>query len=333
MSLIRDNYTRYYLSVMTILTALSIWSTCCGKWLLIIISVLLMWTVSIVYLLNKEQLFKKCTAIVEKFEDGDFSEHLPKNQEGSFFSLLSCMDRFAMTLKSINETEKNNTELVSNRISDISHQLKTPLAALLMYNEIIEQEPDNVSVIQEFNKKSKNSLLRMQQLIQTLLVMTRFDAGSIKIEKEKYEIEQIVKEAVTDLLMRAQKEQKEIDISGNKEDMIFCDKKWTMEAISNIVKNSLDYTNEKGKIEISWETGNGVARIKIKDNGVGIKKEDICHIFKRFYRNTDNKNNGLGLGLSLAKSIIEEQGGTILLDSIYGEGTTMTISLLQEESY
>lgn len=332
MSLLRDSHTKRYLIEITIFLCLAIGAAGAGSWLLCSAAVTVMWGASIFYLRKREQLYKKCAETVERFEEGDFAEHLPKNQEGSFFALLSRIDRLAMTLKSKNETEMESRELINLRISDISHQLKTPLAALLMYNEIMEQEPENVEVIRDFNEKSQNALLRMQELIQTLLIMTRLDSGSITFQKEKYFICDIVRESVRDLLLRAQSEEKQIIVEGSGEDVIYCDKKWTMEAISNIVKNALEHTAPKGKIKIRWGKGNGVSRIIIEDNGTGIKSEEICHIFKRFYRSSESRNNGVGLGLPLAKTIVEEQGGTILLDSIWGEGTTMTISLLQEKS-
>lgn len=282
---------------------------------------------------KREKEYKEAIAIIAEFEKGDFSHHLPKNKDGNFYFLMSQIDCLALTLKGKAQSELKVRELVNDRIADIAHQLKTPLAALLMYNEIMEQESEHADVIDDFNAKSKNALLRMQNLITSLLVMTRLDAGTIVFEKERYYVRELVTESIQELSMRAQKEQKEIVVSSDTESCIYCDKKWTTEAISNLVKNALDYTEAGGRIEISWEENQHMTRVIIHDNGCGICDEDRYFIFKKFYRSKNNKNPGVGLGLPLTKSIIEEQGGAIHMETGIGEGTTFSICLFHEKSY
>ena len=280
---------------------------------------------------KREKEYEEAIDIISGVQNGDFSRHLPKNKEGNFYLLMSQVDCMALTLKSQAQSESETRERINDRIADISHQLKTPLAALFMYNEIMEQETDNKEVIEDFNKKSKNALLRIQQLITSLLAMTRLDAGTIVFEKDRYYVKELVTEAIRELSDRAKMEQKQLVVDGDSESCIYCDKKWTMEAISNLVKNALDHTETGDKIDITWEENNHMTRVSVRDNGCGIPDEDRYFIFKKFYRSKDNKNPGVGLGLPLTKSIIEEQGGAIHMDSYVGEGTTFTICLFNND--
>ena len=282
---------------------------------------------------KREKEYEEAIEIISGFEKGDFSRHLQKNKEGNFYLMMSQIDCLAVTLKSKAQSEAEVRERVNDRIADIAHQLKTPLAALLMYNEIMEQETEHPQVVADFNEKSKNALMRMQQLITSLLVMARLDAGTIMFEKARYYVKELVMESIQELSLRAQKEQKELVVEGDIESCIYCDKKWTMEAISNLVKNALDHTGNGGRIDITWEDNQYMTRVSVHDNGCGICDEDRYFIFKKFYRSKNNKSSGVGLGLPLTKSIIEEQGGSIYMETYVGEGTTFTICLFHDDSY
>lgn len=282
----------------------------------------------LVYILSmREREYKQAIEIIDEFGREEFEHHLPKNKEGTFYRLLSKVDSLSLNLKGRVEAETQVHELVNSRIADISHQLKTPITALLMYNEIMEQEPVNPETISEFNAKSKNALVRMERLITMLLVMTRIDAGAITFEKERYYVRELVEESVLELQQRAKSENKIIQLVGDDTCRIFCDKKWTMEAIGNLVKNSLDHMEAQTQVTITWNENPNMTRIEVTDQGTGISEEDSYHIFKRFYRSKSDKSPGVGLGLPLTKSIIEEQGGSIHMESRLGEGTTFTISL------
>lgn len=234
-------------------------------------------------------------------------------------------------LQSKNEEERKAKDFLKKTISDISHQLKTPLAALTMYQEIIANEPDNAETVKEFSGKIGVSLNRMEQLIQSMLKITRLDTGNIVFEKGCYSVMELIEHSINELTTRAEDENKQIVISGDPKQQIVCDLEWTGEAIGNIVKNALDHTMSGGIIQILWKRTPATVRIIIADNGNGIAPEDIHHIFKRFYRSKHSLDTqGIGLGLSLAKSIIEGQGGLISAQSKLNEGTSFTLSFLNE---
>lgn len=295
---------------------------------------LFLWTLllflgTMLFLYHRERLYKKSENIIKDYIDGNYTVHLPQSNEGNIYQLLASVDQLATMLQAKNNTEQKTKEFLKNTISDISHQLKTPLSALVMYQEIIENEPDNPETVREFSLKSGTALKRIEQLIQSILKITRIDAGSIYFEKSNYSIPDILSHAISELTTRANHEKKEIVINGDWDQMLYCDIEWTGEAIGNIVKNALDHTDAGGKITISWERTPAMIRIFITDNGHGITQEDIHHIFKRFYRSKNTSDSqGIGLGLPLAKAVVEGQGGILSVQSERLQGTTFTLSFL-----
>lgn len=286
---------------------------------------------TILFLHSKEKLYQKSEKIIRDYIDGNYTVHLPQTNEGTVYQMLSAVEQLATMLQSKNDADQKTKEFLKATISDISHQLKTPLSALMMYQEIIESEPDNPETVKEFSAKIGTALKRIEQLIQLMLKITRLDVGSIMFEKDNYNICNVISNAISELTTRAVNENKEIIINGIAEQMLYCDMEWTSEAIGNIVKNALDHTDSGGKIHISWERTPAMLRILIADNGHGIAPEDIHHIFKRFYRSKNTLNTqGVGLGLPLAKAIIEGQGGFLSVQSECLQGTTFTMSFLTE---
>lgn len=284
-----------------------------------------------IFLWKREQLYLQAARVISHFTEGDFSLHMPQMNEGTIYRLLASVDQLAAILQSKNEDGQKAKEFLKNTISDISHQLKTPLAALTMYHEIISGEPDNIETVTVYSEKTGLALKRMEQLIQAMLKITRLDAGSIVFEKESCRISELIHQAISELTTRAVGEGKEITIDGSPEETIICDKQWTREAVGNIVKNALDHMDLGGKINISWNRTPAMIRVIISDNGTGIAPEDLHHIFKRFYRSKKSLDTqGVGLGLSLAKAIVEGQGGIISVQSTMHEGTVFTLSFLTE---
>lgn len=283
------------------------------------------------FLWKREQLYLQALQVITCFTKGDFSCHMPQMKEGTIYRLFASVDQLASILQSKNEAGQKAKGFLKNTISDISHQLKTPLAALSLYHEIISDEPDNIETIKEYSEKTGVALKRMEQLIQAMLKITRLDAGSIVFDKESCRISELISQAISELTSRASNEGKEIIIEGAQEETVICDRQWTSEAVGNIVKNALDHTDAGGKIYISWNRTPAMTRILISDNGTGIPPEDIHHICKRFYRSKKSLDTqGVGLGLSLTKSIVEEQGGILSVQSTLNEGTVFSLSFLTE---
>lgn len=295
----------------------------------IMVFVVILFTGTFFFLWKRSKLYSEAYNIVNCLANNDYSRHLPQHSEGEIYQLFASIENLATMLQSKNETEQKIKEFLKNTISDISHQLKTPLAALVMYQEIIENEPDNREIVEEFSIKIGIALKRMEQLIQSMLKITRLDTGNVIFEKRCCLVKDVIENAINDLTTRAESENKKIVMDGNPEQLLVCDMNWTSEAVGNFVKNALDHTKAGGIIRIVWEEAPNMLRICISDNGTGIAPEDIHHIFKRFYRSKYSlERQGIGLGLPLAKSIIEGQNGLISVQSILHQGTTFTLSFL-----
>ena len=283
---------------------------------------------SLLFLSAREKLYRDALAVIDSYIDGSHTNRLPQTNEGTIYRMFSSIDRLATMLQAQNETEQKTKIFLKNTISDISHQLRTPLAALSMYQEILENEYDKPAVVQNFAAKAGFALQRMEQLIQSMLKITRLDAGNVVFEKKICVLSELVSHAVGELTTRADSENKTIILEGSGTDTILCDASWTSEAITNIVKIALDHRAARGTVRITWQIPRLAAAIRIADDGSGIALEDIHHVFKRFYRSRQSSDTqGIGLGLPLARSIVEGQGGTISLQSAPGVGTTFTLML------
>ncbi len=169
---------------------------------------LFLWTLllflgTMLFLYRRERLYRKSENIIKDYIDGNYTVHLPQSNEGTIYQFLSSVDQLATMLQAKNDTEQKTKEFLKNTISDISHQLKTPLSALMMYQEIIENEPDNPETVKEFSLKIGTALKRIEQLIQSMLKITRIDAGSIFFKKSNYSIPNILNHAISELTTRA----------------------------------------------------------------------------------------------------------------------------------
>ncbi len=169
-------------------------------------------------------------------------------------------------------------------ISDVSHQLKTPLAALKMYDEIMAQENSDKETIHAFSRKSLREIRRVEDVVYTLLKIARLDAGVVRMEKAEENIEMLLGDVTERFETLAAREEKEIVLSGKHDVSLYCDALWMSEALGNVVKNALEHTRRGGKIVVSWERTPLLTNIMVEDNGKGIHQEDIHNIFKRFYR-------------------------------------------------
>ena len=274
------------------------------------------------FLLQRERQYEKAVKIIEAFQTGETERRLPGNETGGIYRLFSSVNRLATAFCAREEAAQKAKDFLKDMVSDISHQLKTPLAALNMYMEIMMDDKDAVEV---FGEKALLSLERMERLTGNLLKIVRLDAKTISFEKKPCDVGSLVKDAAEGFIARAEKEGKQLFLEGE-ETILNCDRNWTEEAVSNLIKNALDHTDEGDFVKISWEKSPVMIRISVEDNGSGISEEDIYHIFKRFYRSSSSSSGGSGLGLPLAKAIVEEQGGSLTVSSQEGKGSVFVIS-------
>lgn len=300
-----------FLLLVSVLAGTSILAVCCS------------------YFRKQNQIMEQAVSQINAYLDGNRNARIECDYEGELYRLFHSVNSLAAVLNAHADNELREKEFLKNTISDISHQLKTPLAALNIYNGLLQDEDIEVSSVKEFADLSEQELDRIETLVQSLLKITRLDAGAIVLEKTAENVADMMRDIELHFAYRARQEKKEIILSGSDHLSLFCDRDWLNEAIDNIVKNAFDHTESGATIRVAWKELPSGVQIVIKDNGCGIHPEDIHHIFKRFYRSRFSKDKqGIGLGLPLAKAIVEAHNGTIEVDSELGIGTTFTINFL-----
>jgi len=281
------------------------------------------------YFKKQNQVMEQAVSQINAYLDGNHNARIECDDEGELYRLFHTVNSLAAVLNAHADNELREKEFLKNTISDISHQLKTPLAALNIYNGLLQDGDMELSAVKEFADLSEQELDRIETLVQNLLKITRLDAGAIVLEKNAENVADMMRDIELHFAYRARQEKKEIILSGSDHLSLFCDRDWLNEAIDNIVKNAFDHTESGATIRVAWKELPSGVQIVITDNGCGIHPEDIHHIFKRFYRSRFSKDKqGIGLGLPLAKAIVEAHNGTIEVDSELGIGTTFTMNFL-----
>ena len=285
--------------------------------------------VCFLYFRRQNKMLEDAVSQINSYLGGNANARIECDDEGELYRLFHTVNSLAAVLNAHADNELREKEFLKNTISDISHQLKTPLAALNIYNGLLQDEDIEVSSVKEFAGLSEQELDRIETLVQSLLKITRLDAGAIVLEKNAENVADMMRDIELHFAYRARQEKKEIILSGSDHLSLFCDRDWLNEAIDNIVKNAFDHTESGATIRAAWKELPSGVQIVITDNGCGIHPEDIHHIFKRFYRSRFSKDKqGIGLGLPLAKAIVEAHNGTIEVDSELGIGTTFTMNFL-----
>ena len=281
------------------------------------------------YFKKQNQVMEQAVSQINAYLDGDHNARIECDDEGELYRLFHTVNSMAAVLNAHADNELREKEFLKNTISDISHQLKTPLAALNIYNGLLQDGDMELSAVKEFTDLSEQELDRIEILVQNLLKITKLDAGAIVLEKTTENVADMLRDVELHFAYRAKQEHKELVLSGPEEVLLFCDRDWLTEAIDNIVKNALDHTESGDAVHITWKALPNAVQIAVKDNGCGIHPEDLHHIFKRFYRSRFSQDKqGIGLGLPLAKTIVEAHSGTIEVDSELGKGTTFTMNFL-----
>lgn len=280
------------------------------------------------YFRHQDRQMEEAVVQIRAFISGDEDARIACDEEGELYRLFHEINSLAAILNAQVQKEGQSREFLKNTISDISHQLKTPLAALNIYNGIMQTEVETggLATIREFAGLSEQELDRIETLVQNLLKITKFDAGTMVVEKRQENISEIMAEVEKHFAHRARQEEKQVVLSGSDAVSFSCDRSWILEALDNLVKNALDHTESGDSIWMTWEKSPSAVRMTVKDSGNGIHPEDLHHIFKRFYRSRYSQDTqGIGLGLPLVKAVAEAHGGSVSVDSRLGEGAAFVL--------
>ncbi len=298
---------------------------------------ILMFFIAIIYLLfykyNKERTKKieKITQYISEINNGNYKLKIEENREDEISILQNELYKTTVMLREVAENSKNDKINLKNSLSDISHQLKTPLTAItIMADNIIENKDMEPDIREEFMKDIRRETTNIKFLVESLLKLSKLDSNSVKFINEKVKVKEIIEEAVKKISPLSDLKNVMINTDGNETDEIECDKKWQIEAITNVLKNCIEHSNYNSAINIKYEQNNMYNKIEIQDFGSGITAEDLPHIFERFYKGKNSSSESIGIGLALAKSIIENNNGYISVESEIGKGSKFTIKYIRK---
>lgn len=274
-----------------------------------------------IYIRKQNQKLKKLDDYCKEILKGNYLLDLKEQDESDFSKLKNDIYDMTIMLKEKNSLLEKNNKDIEKLIADISHQLKTPLTSLNLINDILYTDlPEEKK--KEFLDSSQKELEKINWLIKTVLNIAKLDSKTLILDKKNENAYHLCLEVKNNFKAMCEINQVDIEIISNKNETINCDKKWTIEAMNNIVKNAIEHGAKT--ITIKLEENAMYTKITIRDNGEGIDKEDLGHIFDRFYKAKNSKENSLGIGLAFCKSIIRNQDGDIRVKSSKKEEDSWT---------
>ena len=298
--------------------------------LLIIIMYILI-SFLLLYLSNRKQNKNiiEITSYLKEINKHNYKLEINSNEEGELSILKNELYKTAIMLNEQAIQNKKAKESLKDSLSDISHQLRTPLTSInLMIDNLLEEnlsKPDQRKLLISINRKIKSTNF----LIESLLKLSKFDANTIEFNNKNYKINKILKSVENNLTYLLDLNDITLIIEGNNKDTLYCDYHWQIEALTNIIKNCIEHSNPGSKINIKYSKTDILTKIIITDHGSGMNDKDKKHLFDRFYKGENSNPDSIGIGMSLAKTIIENNNGNINVSSKIGQGTIITIKYLR----
>ncbi len=297
--------------------------------LLLILLILLIINILIIiikYSNNNSKKINEITKYIEQINRRNYKLDIEENSEDELSILKNEIYKTTVMLNEIAENETKDKKELKESLSDISHQLKTPLTSIIiMLDNILDNKEMSQEVRKEFIKDIKREITNIQFLIETLLKLSKLDANSVEFINKEVEVEEIIQNAVKNVAMICDLKNIKINITGNSKEKLLCDERWQIEAITNILKNAVEHSKNNSQIDIKYTQNKAYTKITIEDYGMGINEDDLKHIFERFYKGKNASKDSVGIGLALAKAIIEKNNGYITVSSKESEGTTFAI--------
>lgn len=296
----------------------------------LIVFILILSIIVFKYNHSESKKINEITKYIEEINRGNYKLNIEENTEDELSILKNELYKITIKLKEVAENSQKDKTTLKDSLSDISHQIKTPITSILiMLDNILSDENMPEDIKKDFIKDIKREIINIKFLVESILKLSKIDSNSIKFIKKEVFIKDIINEAVKNVSMLSELKNIEIIVSGDDSIKTICDLKWQVEAITNILKNCIEHSYENRKIYINYNQNNMYTELKIEDNGTGIDAKDLPHIFERFYKGKNSSSDSVGIGLDLSKSIIESNNGYIQVDSKLNKGTTFIIKYLK----
>lgn len=271
---------------------------------------------------------EKLSGYLRRICNGEYSLDIRDNEEGELSILKNEIYKVTLMLSKQGELLKKEKIQLADAISDISHQLKTPLTSMRVMSDLLSDNDLEAEKRIEFTNNIEMQLDRMQWLLTSLLKLSKIDAGTVSFKKDRVAVSELIRKSIEPLLIPIEIKNQTLVIEGGSNVSFIGDLYWTTEALINIIKNCIEHTGEDGRISIFFDENPLFTEIKILDNGSGIEKEDLPYIFKRFYKGKNAGEDSVGIGLAMAKTIVTSQNGDINVSSRKNEGDMFYYKIL-----
>lgn len=289
-----------------------------------VIVVLLILLVVYIYWQKRNRELAKIVRYLERINHNDYSLNIDELSEDELSILKNELYKITVMLKeSAANSQKDKMELKKS-LEDISHQLKTPLTSILIMLDNLLLNESSKEVEEDFLRDIRREVININFLVQNLLKLSKFDVNAISFKKSKFNVSKLINACLLNVSTLCELKNIQIEVENKNDPEVNIDYHWNVEALTNILKNSIEYSYNDGKIIIAIDDNNAYTKISIKDFGQGISSEDLPHIFERFYKSASSSSESVGIGLSLAKTIIEKDQGQINVESDE-KGTTFEI--------
>ena len=285
-----------------------------------------------VFIIFTKKIYKKIgdlSVYTNEILNNRYNMDIREYEEGDISNLKNDLYKMTIKLKEQNELSKKDKQYLEDTLSDISHQLKTPLTSMYVINEVLYDNEIKEDKRKELLLKNKSQLERIEWLITSLLKMSRLDSGMTTFKMEEVKLIDIINKAIEPIQIPLELKNINLIIEGDPNITAKLDPSWTSESLLNIIKNACEHTNKNGTIKITTSDNPIYTEIVINDNGTGIKEEDINHIFERFYKGSNSKDS-IGIGLNMSKKIINLENGDITVSSTLGKGSVFTIKFYKK---
>lgn len=284
----------------------------------------------LIYVITQEKKIAEINEYIKQINNKNYILKIEENNNGELSKLRNELYKTTVLLKETAEISEKEKENLSTAIADISHQLKTPLTSIRIMLDNIQDDPDMEKEVREdFLREISKQIDWIRSLVVSLLKIAKFDAGTIKMENNEINAKNLIDNIISNLAILMELKNIEIITNVDEKATFIADYKWQQEALTNILKNAIEHSKQNSRIYITVENTSLFLKIIIKDEGSGIDKEDLKHIFQRFYKTKNSSENSIGIGLPLAKAIIEQSNGYIKVETKYGEGTSFEVKYIK----
>ena len=298
--------------------------------LIILLGFILFLSINFIYTKKENKTIREITEYIKKLNEKKYELKIEENTENELSKLKNELYKITVMLKEEAEESMDAKKTLKVAIEDISHQLKTPLTSMsIMLDNIIENPDMESSTRNLFIHEINRQIKWINWLILSLLKLAKLDSNTIEFEKNNINVQNLVNNVIKNLEIPIDIKEQKIIITGDKNTSFVGDYNWENEAITNVLKNCIEHTDKNKNIYIKFEENNFYTKIEIIDEGNGIDKEDLKHIFKRFYKGKNSSESSIGIGLALAKTIIEKDNGQIVCTSEVNKGTKFEIRYMK----